>query len=47
MVYKKRSSPLQQVDGEEPASTLDEGAAIIWHDLEGITPDNDRRITLR
>jgi len=34
VVYKERSSPLQQVDGEEPASTLDEGAAIIWHDLK-------------
>jgi hypothetical protein len=32
MVYKKRSSALQQVDREEPASTLDEGAAIIRHD---------------
>jgi hypothetical protein len=32
MIDKERSSPLQQVDGEKPATARDEGAAIIRHD---------------
>jgi hypothetical protein len=48
MVDQKRCFPFQQVDGEEPASTRDEGSAIIRHARDGITPDDDgRRITLR
>ena len=36
VIDKKRRSLLQQVDGEEPASARDEGAAIFRHDQNGI-----------
>jgi len=36
MVDEKRLPPLQQVDGEKPASARDEDAAIIRHDRKGI-----------
>lgn len=31
VIDKQRLPPLKQIDGEEPASTRDEGATIIWH----------------
>src|SRR5262249_11194277 len=43
VIDKERSSPLRQVDGEEPASTGAKGEAIIRHDGDGIMRKHDRR----